>query len=57
MLKEEPYVSMEKDQRLMMFVDLLSKQPTGSSNEKAALFQKIDDLMPMVSVNNNGLPN
>ena len=31
---------------------MLSKQLTDSSNEKAALLQKIDDLMSMISVNN-----
>jgi hypothetical protein len=37
---------------LMRSVDLLSKQLADSSNEKAALLQKIDDLMSMISVNN-----
>ena len=37
---------------LMKSVDLLSKQLSDSSNEKAALLQKIDDLMSMISVNN-----
>ena len=37
---------------LMKSVDLLSKQLADSSNEKAALLQKIDDLMSMISVNN-----
>jgi len=37
---------------LMKSVDLLSKQLAVSSNEKAALLQKIDDLMSMISVNN-----
>ena len=37
---------------LMKSVNLLSKQLADSSNEKAALLQKIDDLMSMISVNN-----
>lgn len=37
---------------LMKSVDLLSKQLSDSSNEKAALLQKIDDLVSMISVNN-----
>ena len=37
---------------LMKSVDLLSKQLSDSSNEKAALLQKIEDLMSMISVNN-----
>ena len=37
---------------LMKSVDLLSKQLADSSNEKASLLQKIDDLMSMISVNN-----
>ena len=37
---------------LMKSVDLLSKQLSDSSNEKAALLQKIDGLMSMISVNN-----
>ena len=37
---------------LMKSVDLLSKQLADSSNEKAALLQKIDDLVSMISVNN-----
>ena len=37
---------------LMKSVNLLSKQLSDSSNEKAALLQKIDDLMSMISVNN-----
>ena len=37
---------------LMKSVDLLSKQLADSSNEKAALLQKIDDLMSMISVSN-----
>ena len=37
---------------LMKSVDLLSKQLSDSSNEKAVLLQKIDDLMSMISVNN-----
>ena len=35
----------------MKSVDLLSKQLADSSNEKASLLQKIDDLMSMISVN------
>ena len=42
----------ETRKSLMMSVDLLSKQLADSSNEKAALLQKIDDLMSMISVNN-----
>jgi len=37
---------------LMKSVDLLSKQLSDFFNEKAALLQKIDDLMSMISVNN-----
>ena len=37
---------------LMKSVELLSKQQADLSNEKAALLQKIDDLMSMISVNN-----
>ncbi len=36
----------------MRSVDLLSKLLADSSNEKAAILQKIDDLMSMISVNN-----
>ena len=42
----------ETRKSLMRSVDLLSKQLADSSNEKAALLQKIDDLMSMISVNN-----
>ena len=42
----------ETRKSLMKSVDLLSKQLADSSNEKAALLQKIDDLMSMISVNN-----
>ena len=37
---------------LMKSVELLSKQQADLSNEKAALLQKIDDLMSMISMNN-----
>ena len=37
---------------LMKSVELLSKQQADLSNEKAALLQKIDDLMSMISVSN-----
>ena len=42
----------ETRESLMKSVDLLSKQLADSSNEKAVLLQKIDDLMSMISVNN-----
>lgn len=42
----------ETRESLMRSVDLLSKQLADSSNEKAALLQKIDDLMSMISVSN-----
>ena len=42
----------ETREGLMKSVDLLSKQLADSSNEKAVLLQKIDDLMSMISVNN-----
>ena len=42
----------ETRKSLMKSVDLLSKQLADSSNENAALLQKIDDLMSMISVNN-----
>ena len=48
MLKvEDPYASMEKDQLISMIHFLAD-----SSNEKVALLQKIDDLMPMIFVSN-----
>ena len=40
----------ETRESLMRSVDLLSKQLADSSNEKAALLQKIDGLMSMISV-------
>ena len=42
----------ETRESLMKSVDLLSKQLADSSNEKAVLLQKIDDLMSMISMNN-----
>lgn len=51
-LRRQMIYSSKDFESLMRSVDMLSKQLADSSIEKAALLQKIDEMMSMISVNN-----